>query len=318
MRKTLPEIYDAVKKIALKIFKVLENVWVKRVATILITVYAVYLLYSNYRTLKDSVAALTLNIPLIVLSAGIVLLTFILNISSWKFIVASLGYDQKWMDMAHVQMTSAIGKYIPGKIWNYSSKIYLSHKLGLPGSIASLALGVEVLLAYIIGACLFLIFVPAQILNVNSGLIIAMRITGGLLGSLVCIAPLLLSKITWTGMYFKKPNKLYFSILYRVGVWVFSSLSFSFLLQALGFSPINFPTLISVIAGSFFAGFIVIFIPDGIFVRETIMVFLLQEIIAKPEASILSIIFRGELVILELVIILVVFLVYKRKSRVLQ
>jgi len=195
MRKTLPEIYDAVKKIALKIFKVLENVWVKRVATILITVYAVYLLYSNYRTLKDSVAALTLNIPLIVLSAGIVLLTFILNISSWKFIVASLGYDQKWMDMAHVQMTSAIGKYIPGKIWNYSSKIYLSHKLGLPGSIASLALGVEVLLAYIIGACLFLIFVPAQILNVNSGLIIAMRITGGLLGSLVCIAPLLLSKI---------------------------------------------------------------------------------------------------------------------------
>jgi len=135
------------------------------------------------------------------------------------------------------------------------------------------------------------------------------------LGALVCISPLLLSKITWTSKYFRKPHKLYLSIIYRVGVWVFSSLSFSFLLQALGFSPINFLTLISVIAGSFFIGFIVIFIPDGILVRETAMVFLLQEFISKPEASILSIIFRGELVILELVIILVVFLVHRRRTR---
>jgi glycosyltransferase 2 family protein len=318
MKKTLPQICDALKKIALKIFKVLENIWIKRVSTVLIIIYAIYLLYSNFRALKDSIAALSFNIPLVVLSAVIVLLTFILNISSWKYIVASFGYTHKWIDMAYVQMASAIGKYIPGKIWNYSSKIYLSHQLGLPGSIASLALGVEVLLTYIIGACLFLILVPSHILDVSSSLIIVMRIAGGLLSILVCISPLLLSKITWTSKYFKKPNKLYFSILYRIGVWVFSSLSFSFLLRALGFSPINFLTLISVIAGSFFFGFIVIFIPDGIFVRETIMVFLLQEFISKPDASILSILFRGGLVILELMIILVVFLVYKKKSRVLR
>ncbi len=316
MKKTLREIYNDLKKIALKIFKVLENVWVKRIATILIIAFGIYLLYSNFRTLQDSIASLSLNISQAVFSSALVILTFILNISSWKFIIASFGYDHKWRDMAYVQMISAIGKYIPGKIWNYSSKIYLSHQLGMPGSIASLALIVEILMTYVIGACLFLIFVPPSSLGVgNSGLIIIMRIVGVLLGVLICISPLLVSRINWTKKFFTNPLKLYLSIFFRIGVWLFSSLSFSLLLQALGFSPINLLTLISVITGSFFIGFIVIFIPDGLLIRETIMVVLLQDFISKSNASILSIIFRGQLVILELVIILIVFLIYKRRHQ---
>ncbi len=315
MKKTLPEVYDGLKKIALKIFKVLENVWVKRVSTVLIIGFAIYLLYLNFKTLSESIASLSLSIPPAILSAAFVLLTYVLNISSWKYIVASLGYKQKWMNLAHVQMTSAIGKYIPGKIWNYSSKIYLSHQHGMPGSIASLALVVEILMTYSIGACLFLILAPQNILGIiSSGLLIVMRIGGVLLGLLICVAPVFLPRITWTKKYFSSPNELFIAIFFRIGVWIISSVSFSLLLQALGFSPINLLALISVITGSFFIGFIVIFIPDGLLIRETIMVVLLQNFISKSNASIVSIIFRGELVILELVIILVVFLVYRRRQ----
>ena len=315
MNKKISNIYEKLKEIALKIFKVLENVWVKRVSTVLVIGFAIYLLYSNFKTLSESIASLSLNVPLAILSAAFVLLTFVLNISSWKYIVASLGYKQKWMDLAYVQMTSAIGKYIPGKIWNYSSKIYLSHQLGMPGSVASLALVVEILMTYSIGACLFLILAPQNILGtISSGLLTVMRIGGALLGLLICVAPVLLPRINWTKKYFTSPNELYIAILFRIGVWVVSSVSFSFLLQALGFSPINLLVLISVITGSFFIGFIVIFIPDGLLIRETIMVVLLQNFISKSNASIASIIFRGELVILELVIILVVFLVYRKRQ----
>ena len=319
MKKTLLKIYESVKKIALKIFKVLENVWVKRVSTILIIIYAVYLLYSNYRTLKDSIAALTLDIPLVVLSAVIVLLTFILNISSWKYIVASFGYDYKWMDMAYIQMTSAIGKYIPGKIWNYSSKIYLSSNLGIPIKRVSVAIIVEIVITYLTALCLFLVFFPNSVLfDTSDNFIILIRVTGIVCLTLIFLAPLLINKYAKIRQLFVNQKALFYAVLLRTCNWLISGLGFYFLTKALGFPDIGLSLASAIIPASFFVSFLVFFLPDGVVVRETIIIYMLRDVLSSADATILSLVYRFFLIILEFIVILVIFLIWKSTQKRIQ
>lgn len=316
MKKTLPEIYDAVKKIALKIFKVLENVWVKRVSTILILIYAVYLLYSNYKTLKDSIAALTLNVPLVVLSVGIVLLTFILNISSWKYIVASFGYEQHWMDMAYVQMTSTIGKYIPGKIWNYSSKIYLSNNFGIPLKKASVAIIAEIVFTYLTAFCLFFVFFPdSLVLNLPQYLVISIRTAGVISLALVLLVPSLIQKKGRLGQLIINQKALSYAIFLRSVIWFLSGLGFYFLSRALGMPDIGFSLANAIVPASFFVGFLVFILPDGVVIRETIIIYMLRGVVASPDATILSLVYRFFLILLEFIVIFVIFLVWKSNSK---
>ena len=316
MNKKISKIYEKLKEIALKIFKVLENVWVKRVSTVLFVIYAVYVLYSNYRTLKDSFATLTLNVPLAILSAGIVILTFILNISSWKFIVASFGYDQRWIDIAYVQMTSAIGKYIPGKIWNYSSKVYLSRTFGIPGKKASAAIIIEIVFTYLTAFCLFFVFFPDSLaLNLPQYLVISIRTAGVIALALVLLVPLLIQKKGRLGQLIINQKALSCAVFYRSFNWFLSGLGFYFLSRALGLPDIGLALANAIIPASFFIGFLVFILPDGVVVRETIIIFMLRGIVASGDATILSLVYRFFLILLEFIVIFIIFLVWKTNSK---
>ena len=289
-----------------------ENVWVKRVITVLVFAYAIYLLYRNYRSLAVAISTLIINPLLAILSSFIIIVTFLLSVSAWRFIVTSFGFNYKWMEMAHVQMLSSIGKYIPGSIWNYSSKIFLSKKLGIPLQTSSLAIIAEVISTYLAAICLSLFFFPIEVLpNLSNATILLVKIFGSAIFIIGLLLPLTIKKSPRISTFVKEPKYLCYAFLLRIGIWMLSGLGFVLIIRALGFLNITLPTAIATITISFFISFLAIIIPDGLIIRETIIVFMLQNLVNSSDAIILSVIYRFLLIFLEFLTILIFFLLWK-------
>jgi len=317
MKSFLLKLLNQTKCLISRAIKLIENVWVKRIAALFLVIYSIYFIYNQYNNLKDSFSTLSINSPLLILSSLIIIITLILSIFSWNTVIAAFGYTYSWIDIARAQMLSSIGKYIPGHIWNYSSKVYLSNKLGLPIKISGIVILVEIIITYLLAICLLLVFVPVSIFpNISNGAVILIRVIGIIVLVSLVLAPSLISRYGKQTEHIKKPKKLYNSILLRAAIWTLSSYAFNLLILSLGYTNIGMPTSISVITSSFFVGFLAIITPDGIVVREAIIIFMLRKILSEPDATILSLFFRFQLVILEFFMILIVLIIWKiRKTR---
>lgn len=99
MNPTFEKWFQSVKTFLRKVFALLENEWVKRIGAIVLITYAAYFLMSQYATLKASAAALTINLPLLLLSSAISLITILLGISSWNAVIAAFGYSFPWIEI---------------------------------------------------------------------------------------------------------------------------------------------------------------------------------------------------------------------------
>lgn len=317
MKKIFSNIYQYLKKVFLKIFRVLEIVWVKRVSSILVFTYAIYLIYQNYQSIKAAITTLTINVPLAILLSFVILVTFLLSISAWRFTVLSFGFDFKWIDMAHVQMMSAIGKYIPGSIWNYSTKIFLSRKLGMPIETSGLAIVAEVIITYLAAICLSLFLVPAEVLPCLSGnTMIFLKVLGCILLVAALLTPVLIKRSSKLNELIKNPTYLYFALLLRIFIWIISGVGFNLLVTALGLPKIGLSLAMATITSSFFIGFLAFVLPDGFVVRETVIVFMLQNVLNSSDSILLSVIYRFLLISLEFLIIFIIFVLWKiREAR---
>jgi len=79
----------------------------------------------------------------------------------------------------------------------------------------------------------------------------------------------------------------------------------------LGFTSISLPLAISVISSSFLVGFLAIFVPDGLVVREATIIYLLRNILTTSDATVISLVFRFQLVLIEFLTILMVVIVWR-------
>lgn len=318
MNPTFEKWFQSAKTFLRKVFALLENEWVKRIGAIVLITYAAYFLMSQYATLKASAAALTINLPLLLLSSAISLITILLGISSWNAVIAAFGYSFPWIEIGRAQMLSSIGKYIPGHIWNYSSKIYLSHKFGLPVKVSGLVIVVELAITYLLAFGLCLVFIPGTLLPaLASGWLAAGRLIGGLVLIALAFAPLLITR--WFNLtdWVKQPPALYRTLIFRALIWIGSSYGFHLLGISLGYPAMGLPTAVTVVTASFFVGFLALIAPDGMVVREAIIIFLLRHLLTTPDATLLSLVFRFQLVVIEFSAIAVLVFIWRLwKARV--
>ena len=304
------------KKIIEIVSTLMKNKWLKTLLTIFVGSYAIYYLHNQYTNIQYAILGLKINASDIIISSLISFTTFLLSILSWKYIVHAYGYSTKWIDTAHTQMMSSIGKYIPGKVWNYSSKVYLSGEMGIPLKAASLAFVTEITISYLLAFSLSLLFMPSSIFpNTNPALKITIHITGGILLGIIILSPNLLAKFAPTERYIQSKKSLSICILIRLGIWLLSGLAFSSLASSIGYSGLLLSTCISAVTSSFFVGFLAFFLPDGIVVRETIIISILKPYLIFTDATILSMLYRFQLVIIEFITILIIFIIWKLNKK---
>lgn len=308
------EIYDKAKQLARRVIQLMENVWFKRIAVTFLLGYSVYYVTSQYQGLKDALSNLTPNLPLLFFSSAVLLVSVLFSVNSWRLLIVAFGYTFPWIDIAHAQMLSMLGKYIPGHIWNYSSKIYLSYKLGFPFKRSGLAVIIEMFITYLVAMFLFLVFIPKAIFSMGSSGFLIIRLTGSAGLILLLLIPFLLSKFLMEKALITAPHRLVIVILIRAGLWILSSYAFLMLIQSLGFPQIGLSSAISVITSSFFVGFLAIFVPDGLVIREAIIIMLLRALITTPDATLISLVFRFQLIIVEFLSVLIIMIIWKIRN----
>jgi glycosyltransferase 2 family protein len=315
LKNTVMALTDRLIEFISKAKEVFENIWIKRIALTLVIIYSVWFLITQYNDLKESTKNITINYPLILLSMLIILITLVMNVYSLKQIISALGFKLTWMEIARVQMLSSLGKYIPGHIWNYSSKVYLLNKLGLPIKVSGSVVVFEILITYLFAISLFSIFIPQSIIpEAIRAFSLFIRAFGGITFIFLIITPFIGNRLFGPDLKIPYPLKMTAAMLIRAFIWVISSFAFLLLSFSLGFSNLDLAIAISAITTAFFAGFIAVFTPDGLIVRESVLVFFLDHLITSSNALILGLIFRFIILIVEFIVVFSILLFFKAKE----
>lgn len=309
--------YDRIKPSLIKLYKTLHTPLIKFSILSFVVIITVYYVITQYNALQNSIKGINLNYQAIFLSSIIVVLTICFSVLSWVLIIKALGFNILIIETAYIQLLSSLGKYIPGHIWNFSGRIILSKKFGLPLKFSSISIFIELVFHYFLGLLISIIFFPAEIIMINRSLLVSLKI----------ILILLLTTIVFIIIYFVKKKilintklnviLLLFAFTLRLLIWYFSSYAFIILLISIGLPQINISTALSVISTSYVGGFVAFITPDGILVREVIFSFFLRNYISQPDAVISSVLLRFQMIVSELFSIGIVLLsmVFFRKKQ---
>jgi len=246
-----------------------------------------------------------LDYYLIFLSFPIVILTYVFLVCIWKKILKRSGHDLSFKKMYKAWFISNLGRYLPGKIWQFLGFIYLLEKEGVPKSksffISILAQSLSVLSGLFVSVLFLRYDFYQKIFARNFWMSFLLFIF--LLWVLVIIFyPVLLDRLL--NLFLRilkrdpvrlnlKSKSIFLYFLSYLGCWLLFGLAF--FLFVMGISPVSLTfyfNLTGVFSGAFVLGFLAFFAPGGIGVREGIMVVFLSLYFPPPVATLISLLSR--------------------------
>lgn len=295
-----------------------------RIAQVVLTAIVVALvvrkLVAEWGAVRDALEHARPNWLALAASGAIVLATYALLIETWRVLLRGWEHEIPFIDAARIWTISNLGKYLPGKVWSITALVVMTRRYGVSaaeGAATSVLLTlvntiVGFIVAIVAGAAL-LDLPPAAvtIVAVLGVIVLAMpsalpkigMLAGRVLGRSIVLRPLphrvlliasLLTAVAWTT----------YGIAFRL-----------FVLGVLGAAPGALSDYMAVFAGSYLLGFIAIFSPAGVGVREGAMsVALRQAGFALGPAWLVVVASRLWLTALE-VIPPFLFLAFVRRSR---
>ncbi|MEO0198631.1 MAG: lysylphosphatidylglycerol synthase domain-containing protein [candidate division WOR-3 bacterium] len=293
-----------------KIFKLFLRT-LQVVFVFLLLFYVVSPLWKSASAFKDTfmtLKPLSLVAGIIILSLVIICYPFL-----WKFILGSLGYGIKSRTAVISWIYSNIGKYMPGKVWQFIGRTALTKKVKPEITLFTVFLEVAIsfsaavmvfflrfmvvknmpILWFIYAAFLFLILLLVQHPKVVS---FVLRIFAKLRKQEFCVSSMKLS--------IKNSVMLFFA--YFV-LWVFTGFSFWIMIQG---SKINVGLLDAVTTYpiSWILGYLFLIAPAGLGVREGVLMSLLKGIYPETVASAYSVLTRIALVTSDFLLFFVIWL----------
>jgi uncharacterized membrane protein YbhN (UPF0104 family) len=240
----------------------------------------------------------SINLPLAGASLGLLFVLFFVDAGGWHVILKSLGCSIRLKYSVRVWLLASLARYLPGVVWVYVSRVSLASDHGIKPSDCVRSMLLETL--FLALTSLF-VSLPVIIKVFNPQLDLELVLAAVLL-ILVCVLLRAKLAMAWEFLksrigslqYFKLPSFGYFVIIgvYYCFFWIFLSLSF------LLFSFSIFPDLALDLHNgayvglafplSFFFGFVVVFTPGGLGVREMSLYGLLIQFMEPSQALVLS------------------------------
>jgi glycosyltransferase 2 family protein len=281
-----------------------------RVAVALLTLAAVLLagreIVGQWRVFRESGAHLTPRWGLIVLSSLLVLLAYAVLIETWRRTVRAWDADLPWTEAARIWFISNLGRYLPGKVWQIGAMGVMAQQQGVSAVAATgsaLVINLVNLLAgfglvLVTGAELFEARGAAalMVLVLLIGILLAPRIVplAGPLATRILRRPVAVPALPDRAVWLASVGCVIAWLLYGVAFQLFVA-------GVLGAAPGRTWSYIAAFTGSYLAGYIVLFAPGGIGVREGALIFALGRLglAQSGAAGILSITSRLWLTLLE-------------------
>jgi hypothetical protein len=253
-------------------------------------------------------------------SGIVVLATYAVLIETWRVILRGWQHDIPFLDAARIWTISNLGKYLPGKVWSITALAVMSREYGVSAAEGATASVLVTLINTIVGFAVAIV-AGASLLRLPPVMVVFVA----LMAVAVLASPSALPRLgLLAGKLFKREIVLrplahrvllgaavltcVAWLMYGVAFWLFAK-------GVLGIAPGALWNYVAVFAGSYLIGFLAIFSPAGVGVREGAMGLALQRAgFALGPAYLLVVASRLWLTALE-VIPPLIFLAFVRRRR---
>lgn len=285
--------------------------WLKRIITVVIVLTIFYFLITNLISNWHKIPrnSLHFNLVSMLISMIFLFLNFLIFVDAWRKIIFALGDSIAFVNAFWIMSSSQLAKYVPGGIWFALGRIYLGKGDKLKPETIAISVIIETGLTLLVGIILFFLSLFFATRSSISNFLFVVPIA---VFFIIVLHPNLLNKLLNFSMHILKRKSISFNInylrilclsLYFFGLWIAQIIGFYFLINSI--YPVHIsklPHLAGAYILSWMSGFIVIFAPGGLGVREGTMSLLLSSFIPFPLAIAISFLSRVWITIFELII----------------
>ena len=254
-------------------------------------------------------------------SGAIVLSTYFILVEAWRATLRVWSESLPFGTAARIWFVSNLGKYVPGKVWQIAAMGAMAQKAGVSAAAAVGSSLIVNLVSIVAGFAVIAVTAAGKVgtavgVGASSGggrsaelAVIAIAIAGGaaLLLAPVAVPRLatLAGRVTGRSIPIPRvpPRAIWVAAASTTASWLLYGIAFA--LFAHGVSPRatgNASSYIAVYTGSYLAGYLALFAPGGVGVREAILVLAMPRfgLASAPDAAVIAITSRLWLTILEI------------------
>lgn len=248
-----------------------------RIAFAILAVLAVGLagreILEQWRAFRASGAQLEPRWHVIGASSLIVLAAYAVLVETWRRTVRAWDAELSWFDAARIWFISNLGRYLPGKIWQIGAMGVMAQERGVSVVAATGSALVINLVNLLAGFGLVLVtgaeFFHARTASVTlavilvAGIVLAPRIVpvAARVAGRLLRRPLDVPRLPDSAVWLASVGCLLAWILYGIAFRIFVA-------GVLGAAPGSTASYVAAFTGSYLAGYIALFAPGGIGVRE--------------------------------------------------
>ncbi len=234
----------------------------------------------------------------------------------WRQLLLTFGHRLEFKKLFVIWWLSAMGRYLPGKVWQLVGLAVLGEKEGVPAEVTTAASIMSQALAVLAGA---VISVP--ILATKGQNFLVSSVVFVLVLAVMIYPPIFRKWVNFAGKKFRGIEiPVYldmlqigrFLLLYGV-IWVGYGLGFALFVAGLTGSKI-FAIYVSIYAFSYIVGLLAIFVPGGFGVREGLMTMFLSGQFGEGVASAISVAARLWVTLVEVLFFLIALYLKARKQ----
>ena len=214
-----------------------------------------------------------------------------LLIEAWRRAVVGWGGSLKYRAALRIWCLSNLGRYLPGKVWSFAGLAVLAQRAGVSGWAATGSAFTMQALAIVTGASIVAVAAPqaASPLQLAGAVAVAAVAVGIVMSDRVTdrLVRLIRPAIQWRPL---PAGAALMAAGVNVLAWLVYGVAFWLLAQGLiPQSPIGLRTSVGVFTGGYIVGFLALFAPGGIGVREAVFVALLAPRMGSGEALALAV-----------------------------
>ncbi len=287
---------------------------------LLIFVLGYYLIYRNLILNWESLGEVRWRIAWAPFGGSLlaVSLIYVANSQIWRGIVSSIsGVGLTSYQAAYIWFISNLGRYLPGKIWQIAGMAVLARAQGIPAMDATASAVVGQVIHLLAGAAVGLIFLPEGLPENYLPLVrwawlalpvVMVFLYPPLLNRLLALAAGITGRRA-VDCKLKTTHLLVWFLLNAV-VWLaYGACFYYFILSVVPDSNVELSTAVGVYAAGYIIGFLVIFAPGGLGVRELMFAGLLASALGgQGPATVVALASRVWLSLAELVPLAVLLL----------
>ncbi|MBG0784432.1 MAG: flippase-like domain-containing protein [Anaerolineaceae bacterium] len=307
------KLFASLKSIYVTIKRVFTHPVVQTIAILLALAFAVYYFVDQYDSIKNYLSEIVFNTQKLLWALTLTIIATFLGCIRWWAFLSWLGVKSNWIEISKYYAISTLSKYIPGFIWQYASRTLYMEKFKIPIKTVGTAIAAEFLLITTVGgiiSSITFLFVPLSF-NTQNYLLIAIIILI-LLILFTVFFPKIISKLYRLLRQEEpkyQPKYYWISILLIFSGWLVMSCVYWLIVNSLDVQNFSLLSAIFFNSTSFTISNLMIPVPNGLVVREAVLVLLGGGFYSDISMVLSSTLFRLLILFAESIIALLFFII---------